>query len=318
MLFNSHDDSKWGTIDHIGLYNRLQWPEGPVDVVFDSDTYNEIDDQFALAYLIKNNDKLRLKAIYAAPFFNDKSTGPKDGMEKSYDEIKNILALMGVEKQYGSVTFKGSDAFLSSEDAPVVSDSAKDLAERAMNYTPDAPLYVVAIGAITNVASALLINPAIRDRIVIVWLGGNALDWHNNREFNLFQDVASARVVMGCGAAVVLLPCMGVVSAFYVTAPELEHYLTGKNKLCDYLLKATLQYSAERHELPTWARPIWDVTAVAWLLDPEFMIDRFEHSPVPEYDHRWATDRSRHMMRYVYHIDREKLFYDMFQKLAQA
>ena len=38
-----------------------------MDVVLDTDTYNEIDDQYALAYLIKNDEKLKLKAIYAAP-----------------------------------------------------------------------------------------------------------------------------------------------------------------------------------------------------------------------------------------------------------
>ena len=61
-----------------------------------------------------------------------------------------------------------------------------------MNYTPEKPLYVLAIGAITNVASAILKNPEIIDRIVIVWLGGNALHWPENKEFNLYQDVAAA------------------------------------------------------------------------------------------------------------------------------
>ena len=77
---------------------RLERPEDPVDVVLDTDTYNEIDDQFALAYLVKSADKLHLKAIYAAPFFNTKSSGPADGMEKSYQEIMNILTLMDEEE----------------------------------------------------------------------------------------------------------------------------------------------------------------------------------------------------------------------------
>ena len=55
-------------VDNAALLRRLQRPEGPVDVVLDTDTYNEIDDQYALAYLIKNDEKLKLKAIYAAPF----------------------------------------------------------------------------------------------------------------------------------------------------------------------------------------------------------------------------------------------------------
>ena len=64
----------------LGLLNRLNKPAGPVDVVLDTDTYNEIDDQYALSYLVKSGDKLHLKAVYAAPFFNEKSTGPEDGI----------------------------------------------------------------------------------------------------------------------------------------------------------------------------------------------------------------------------------------------
>jgi inosine-uridine nucleoside N-ribohydrolase len=52
------------------------------------------------------------------------------------------------------------------------SEAARNLVERAMASDPSDPLYVVAIGAITNVASAVLMEPAVAERIVIVWLGG--------------------------------------------------------------------------------------------------------------------------------------------------
>ena len=68
-----------------GLLARLSRPTGPVDVVLDTDTYNEIDDQFAVSYLICSAEKLHLQAIYAAPFFNEKSTGPANGEKLSGD-----------------------------------------------------------------------------------------------------------------------------------------------------------------------------------------------------------------------------------------
>jgi len=40
-------------------------------VVLDTDTYNEVDDQFALAHLLLAPELVRLEAVYAAPFFND-------------------------------------------------------------------------------------------------------------------------------------------------------------------------------------------------------------------------------------------------------
>ena len=40
----------------------LDWPAGRVDAVLDTDAYNEIDDQFAIAYLIRSTEKMRTKA----------------------------------------------------------------------------------------------------------------------------------------------------------------------------------------------------------------------------------------------------------------
>ena len=301
-------------VDEAALLRRLQKPQGPVDVVLDTDTYNEVDDQYALAYLVSWGEKLRLKAVYAAPFHNQNAGSPRDGMEKSYREIQHILRLMGREDLTGRV-YQGATAYLQNEKTPALSPASLDLAQRAMDYTPDHPLYVVAIGAITNVASALLQNPAIRDRVVIVWLGGNALDWPDSVEFNLFQDIAAARVVFGSGAAVVQLPCMGVVSAFTTSGPELCFHLKGKNPLCDYLVGLTC-HEGEKSGCPTWTRAIWDVTAVAWLLDGPFMEDRLEHIPLPGYDDRYARDPASHLYRYVYHIHRDALFADLFQRLA--
>ena len=134
---------------------NLSVPSDKIDVVLDTDAYNEIDDQFAIAYMLKSKEKLNTKAIYAAPFFNTKSNGPKDGMEKSYDEILKIIELMGEEYD----VFKGSESYLENEKIPVISPAAEDLARRVNDYSPQNPLYVVAIGAITNIASAILLNP---------------------------------------------------------------------------------------------------------------------------------------------------------------
>ena len=298
------------------LLRRLQKPQGRIDVILDTDTFNEIDDQYALAFMIKSNEKLNTVGIYAAPFLNQNSTGPGDGMEKSYNEILKILTLMKRDDLKPLVR-RGSTKFLPSEKEPVESDAAKDLASRAMNYSPEKPLYVVSIGAITNIASALLINPQIVDKIVIVWLGGNALHWPNNGEFNIAQDVASGRVIFNSGAALVQLPCMGVVSSFTTSGPELEHWLRGKNDLCNYLVDYTTKSAIHDGGLPNWTRVIWDVTAVGWLLDGDFMSDMLEHAPIPQYDHHFSFDPNRHFYRYVYHINRDKLFLELFTKLAK-
>ena len=293
----------------------LETPQGIVDAVIDTDAYNEIDDQFAISYALRSPERLNVQALYAAPFLNHRSTSPEDGMVKSEKEIHRLLVLLGEERE----VYAGSRTYLPDESTPVISPAAEDLSRRAMAYSPEKPLYVVALGAITNVASALLLNPAIADRIVVVWLGGHALEWPDNREFNMQQDVAAARVVYGSGAPLVMLPCCGVVNVFTTTGPELDHWLRGKNALCDYLVRSTVEEAESYARGQAWSRVIWDVTAVAWLLNDgcRFMADRLISTPEPQYDHRWRMTDSAPLCRYVFTIHRDHLFTDLFGKLAK-
>ena len=293
--------------------SMLKVPVGPVDMVLDTDAYNEIDDQFAIAYALAASETLRVNAFYAAPFLNENSTSPADGMEKSFREIQKLLALAGKDVP----VFRGSTAYLADENTAQCSDAAEDLVRRAMEHSQGRPLYTVGIGAITNIASALLLKPEIAERMVVVWLGGHALHWPDNAEFNMKQDIAAARVVFGSGVPLVLLPCMGVVNVFATTGPELDFWLKGKNPLCDYLVQHTRE-AAERYARGrAWSRILWDVTAVGWLLNEsgKLMKDRLVPTPVPEYDNRYSQDLRRPMCKMVYHIDRDALFNDLAEHL---
>jgi hypothetical protein len=69
-------------IDEAVRINQLNPKDGKVRMLLYTDTYNEIDDQFALAYVLLSEDRVSVEAVYAAPFFNSRSSGPSDGMEK--------------------------------------------------------------------------------------------------------------------------------------------------------------------------------------------------------------------------------------------
>ncbi len=301
------------------LIQKLNTPTGVIDAILDTDAYNEIDDQFALAYMLLSPERINVKGICAAPFYNSLSTGPLDGMIKSYDEILKILTLMKREDMKKFV-FKGSDKYLPDEKTPVVSDAAQFIATQAREHTPEKPLYVVAIGAITNVASAILMDKdAMVNNTVIVWLGGHSKDWVNTGEFNMKQDIAAARVVMLSGAPFVQLPCMGVVSELRTTEWELKNWLDGQNDVATYLYENTRNAVKHRWHM-AWSRVIWDVSAVAWLLNDN---DRFMNSYViptliPQYDFRYSTDPRNHPMRYVYAIRRDDIFTDLFTKLINC
>ena len=309
------DNNPYTMDDYAETLQRLKRPSAPVDVVLDSDMFNEVDDQYALAYLLQYSDRLNLKAIYAAPFFNHHAESPREGMEKSYEETFHVLRLLGRE-DLAPVVYKGAPGFLQDEKTPIDSPAVRHLLELSKGYTAENPLYVIGIAACTNLASAFLQCPELKNRVYVVWLGGMGFDWHDNRSFNAGQDVAAARVLLGSGVPLTLLPGRGVLDHFTTTGPELTHWLMGKNAFCDYIVDKTIREATLCHGERCWSRPISDVAAIAWLLGENFMLDRLEHSPVMEYDHLYSEDKRRLFIRYVYSINRDKLMGDLFDKLA--
>lgn len=295
--------------------SMLDTPKWPIDVVIDSDTYNEIDDQFAIAYALRSRDKLNVQAIYAAPFLNQNSVSPEDGMIKSEAEIRKLLALLGEAKD----VYAGSRHFLPDESTPVASAAAENLCRRAMDYSPEKPLYIVGLGAITNIASALLMKPEIADRIVIIWLNGHAFEWEDNFEFNFRQDIAAGRVVYRSGVPLVIVPAQQVVSSLATTGPELRRWLEGKSPLCEYLLHNTADMMDAKHPGRAWSRVIWDVAGIAYLLNEErrLMRSRLIPTPLPSYDHRWHFPEGTSLCRYVYYVSRDDVFTDLFTTLTK-
>jgi len=295
----------------------LEPPTGRVRLVLDTDTYNEIDDQFALVYALLSPAQLAVEAVYAAPFYaarfhGDRSTSPEDGMLKSYEEIRRVLDRLG--RSYEGFVFHGSASWLSSSDHPVPSEAADDLIARARAES-DAPLYVVAIGAITNVASALLAAPDIADRIVVVWLGGNPHYWPTATEFNVYQDMIAARTIFDLGVALVHVPCLAVTEQLRISLPEMAQFAKGRNSIGDYLFDIFSQ--AVEHQ-PTRTRSIWDLGPLVWLAHPDWAPSALIHSPLLTTEQTWSHSPHRHLIREVLSIRRDETFADFFGKLDGA
>ena len=279
-------------------------------MILDTDTYNEVDDQFALAFALLS-DKVELLSVNAAPFKNSRSVSPADGMEKSYNEILNIMKLMGKE---GAVpVYRGSTEWLSDRSKPVESDAARNIVNTVM--ASDETVYIVAIGAITNVASALIIEPAIAEKACVVWLGGHSNEWEHTREFNMVQDVKSSQTVLDSGIPFIQIPCAGVCDHLATTIPELEYYLRGKNQLCDYLVDIVRSYPPKGHEY-CWSKVIWDVSAIAVLAIPGALDTVIQATPILTDNCLYAYDKARHPMVYVRSLNRNVIFAELFRALT--
>ena len=311
---------------------RLKPPTTKPRLVIDTDAANEIDDQFALAWALLSPDQLQVEAVYAEPFSfahrrADYPSAPADaapfnppaeGMERSYAEILRVYSHLG-QNPAGRV-FLGSAGYLPAADQALHSEAVDHLIALARAHPAPQPLYVLALGCVTNIASALLLAPDIINSIVVVWTSGYpSCAPQVNDSFNLEQDMHASRVLLDSGVPLVYLPGYHVGAQLRFSLPEMERYVQGRGAIGTYL-----------HQLytdnPLWpmlgtglVEPyswvIWDIITVAWLLQPNWVPSSLVRTPRLGDDKRWISDPSRHLMREGYAVERDAIFADLISKL---
>ena len=161
-------------------------------------------------------------------------------------------------------------------------------------------------------ASAILIDPQIIERIVVVWLGGHALHWPDTMEFNLKQDLHASRLIFDCGVPLVHIPCKGVITHLTTTVPELERYVQGRGAIGDYLVEIFKGYHADHY---AWSKQVWDIAPIAYLIHDAWVPTELVHSPIVTDQMTWSVDHSRHLIRSAHFVYRDPIFRDLFAKL---
>ena len=288
-------------------------PPQVVEMVLDTDTANEIDDQFAVVHALLSRDRLNLQAIYATLFAREGST-PAEGVAASEAEIHRLLDRLAVEP--GERVLRGADRFLSEREPVVANRASDDLIERAL-APRHGRLWVAAIGALTNVASALNQAPEIAERIVVVWLGGQAQHSAYAHEFNLYQDPIAARAIFDSAAPLIHIPCYGAASHLLTTTAELDAYVRPQGEIGAYLADI---FRDHNEQYPGRSKEIWDLSATGYLIDPSWVPTQSLQRPTLSDDMRWVVgDRSADAAPFAesHYVKRDAIFGDLFRKLAE-
>ncbi len=321
-----------------GRGRLLAPPSGPVDVVIDTDVTNEIDDQFALVWALLRPDRVRLRALHACPYalgpqlltepgfltaVQRAELGPADevaramrvvayaeGVERAEAECRRIVGLAGADVP----VVRGCATRMPDERTPVASDAVDSLVALA-HEDREGPLYVLGIGAATNLASALLTDPSIAERVVVVWTSAYPSTWPRpNVSFNLAQDVAASRALFASGVPLVYLPGYQVGEQLRVSLLDLEAHVKGRGPLGDYLYE--LAAASHWYARPGATKVIWDLIDVAWVLDGRWVPSELVPTPVLEADLSWGHPPGRPLMREAHGVDRDAVFLDLYAALA--
>lgn len=280
-----------------------------INVILDTDTYNECDDQFALAYMLLSQNKFNIEAITVAPYHHDNDISVEEGQEKSYQEILKICNWLNFDTK--NKVFKGSNGYIENG-----YNETNEAVEKIIEIVKkNEKTYIMAIGAITNVALAIQKTPSIVDEIEIIWLGGHSPICNNNKEFNFRQDVQAIKEIFSSKANLTIIPCNGVASNLKISIYELEHYLKGKNELCNYLCSRF--YDDGIHGIQT-RRTIWDISVIAYLINKEeWFEEKKMDCPEINKDLSYSFNENDRKIKFVTYLDSDKIYNDLFDKLVE-
>lgn len=343
-------------------------PTGPVRLILDTDTANEIDDQFALAWTLLSPGRITLEGVTAEPFsfqhlrprmlrtrdilrrggprsaeeaalvesFGSWIAGydalgqqaeditfvpPDVGSEMSYQEILRVYDKLGLPVQ--GAACRGAPGYLTDIAKPIRSAATDRIIERALAPS-DSPLYIAAIGCLTNVASAMLLAPEIVKNIVVLWTSSypSHAPHSNEPSLNLVQDMLASQLLFASGAAHVYLPGYHVGAQLRISLPEMEQFVRPHGAIGGYLYELFThnpiheQRGVLDRERRTWV--IWDVINIAWLLNPAWVPTMLTSSPLLGDDFLWHRPERPHLMREAYDVDRDAVFLDFYNKLQGA
>lgn len=304
----NHDSSLERVNSWKEFYNYISnYKSKKINVILDTDASNECDDQFAISYMLKNQNIFNVEAITIAPF-SHKSKGvfPNEGQEISYKEISKLCNLIKFNTK--NKLFKGSTDYIQNgydED----SDAVNKIIETALR---NEKTYIMSIGALTNVALAINKEPRIINKIELIWLGGNELGFKDNWEYNFRQDIDAVKVVFDSKVKLTILPCENVVSELKININELKENLNTKSSLCNYLISKF--YNDGFHGVEE-TRVIWDISVIAYLINKKWFKSKTISCPNIKDDSSYEFTKNQHEITFITKLNRNEIYKDLFEKL---
>lgn len=267
-------------------------------VIFDTDANNEVDDQHALAYLLFNGDFFAVEGITV-----NATSGPRGAKETShvrdhYEEAKRVMQFCDLFDKIPLLT-GANGSFEEIKEHIGESDfdghEAVDFIIKQAMKRRGQKLILIPVGKLTNIALALLKEPAIAEKIRIVWLGSN---YPRPGEHNLSWDIESLNYILDVDVPFEIVTVRGGdpsgTGVVRVTQSQILHRMPGKGPKISApvtgrhggIFDTWGDYSANLFEMYGMGgnppgRPLYDQAAVAIVKNPSWA-EKYE-IPAPVY-----------------------------------
>lgn len=276
----------------------------PLSVVLSTDCGTEIDDQWAVIYLVLSPE------IRVLGFLGNHARNGLTG-QKARDTILDVL-----ENRLGMAdhppVWAGADGPLPSLQEPVENEAVRFLIEQSRAFSPTHRLNVLVIGSHTDVATAILRDPSIVSRIRVVMMGFE--DWPTGGDpWNVRNDPLAARVVMDSGVPLVVGSAQVCLRDLSLTTEECQTLLQGTGAAGAWLAQCFAEFPGRMEHRGRQVWPIWDNIVPAHLLG--FTRTTEYHRPRLADDLTFDHTPPRGQLTWIESVETDLLWADFVSKL---
>lgn len=276
-----------------------------IRAVIDTDAACEADDPFAIAHALLS-PKLIVKGITAEHFAR------KGSMERSCREICTILDAMEIKVP----VFKGQTGPLSQDGD--LSEAAEFIIAEAMRED-EKPLYILCLGAITNVAMAVSRRPEITERMTVIWIGTHGTKYGSPvpfREFNAGNDVEAANLILKTCRKLWLVPSY-VYTTVHIGLAEIKRRIAPCGMIGKHLYENMTEYNLSEEagwtQGESWS--LGDSPAVAIAVNPGCGRYTVEPAPCVDEDTGSLLCENNPKIRVYQDVDSRYILEDLIAKL---
>ena len=316
--------------------NTFPWLGGPDDrpgprarVIVDNDFSGDPDDLYQVVHHVLS-PSVEIRAVIGSHLTPGDVLDPgPDTAAHAVQRLRDLFDVMGLEAE--GFIHQGADEALVSRDEPHDTPAARAIIAEAMR-DDDRPLYVACGGGLTDLASAWLLEPAIAERLTVIWIGGPehpglASPWPAmvGPEYNLAIDVVAGQVVFNDSDLPLWVVPRDMYRQCLVSDIELRRRVATRGALGRYLYEALkdvdrLTWAAGERFAETYAlgdSPLVLLTALQSYFQADASSSDFAEVPAPELDDRGALVPRPHgrPIRVFTRVDTRLMFEDMFLKL---
>ena len=246
-----------------GVTYGAQNADARMPVVLSTDVGNEIDDQWTITYLLLQPrfDLLGVMSTHAPTIMAPAG-------HTSYRILVDVI-----ENRLGMSThpplIEGASLPMENARTPRSSTAVTFLVETSRRFSRDNRLTVLMIGAATDVASAILTDPTIVERVRIIQMGFN--DEQGGNEFNVANDVHAMQTILDSNVPLVIGPGKVCRASLSLTFDQAREMLATRGAIGGWLWEE-YQWWYFRYVKPLrvndFSKPwvIWDNITLAYIL----------------------------------------------------